>query len=94
MTIPSSINRPIPAASPPSVIMLNVSPAAFITRIVIAIVHGTTSAAISALSADKVNMKTTSTASTRPSKIASRTLRADSATSAAWSYETEKSTSG
>ena len=75
------MKSPIPAASPPSVIMLNVRPATFITMNVIATVHGTTMAATSALSGLIVKASTTSTASARPSTIASRTLLSDSATS-------------
>ncbi len=74
------MKSPIPAASPPSVIMLKVSPTAFITMNVIATVHGTTIAATSALSGLIVNASTTSTDSARPSTIASRTLLSDSAT--------------
>ncbi len=85
ITIASSMNSPMPAAIPPSVIMLNVIPQSAITTSVIAIVHGTTTAATSALSTLIVNIHTTATDSTRPSRIASRTLATDSDTSAAWS---------
>ena len=85
MTIASSMNSPIPAAIPPSVIMLNDIPQSAITTSVIAIVQGTTTAATSALSILIVNIQTTATDNTSPSTIASRTLATDSATSAAWS---------
>ena len=45
ITIASSMKSPIPAASPPSVIMLKVMPNAAIAAKVIAMVHGTTIAA-------------------------------------------------
>ena len=77
------MNSPIPAARPPSVIMLKLSPNAFITTKVIASVHGTTIAAMIAFIMLPVKSSTTSTASTRPSTIASRTLLNDSVTSAA-----------
>ena len=73
----------MPAARPPSVIMLKLSPKAFITTNVMASVHGTTIAAMIALTMLPVKSSTTSTASARPSAIASRTLLNDSVTSAA-----------
>ncbi len=63
--------------------MLKVIPTPFITTKVIAMVHGTTSAATAALARLAVKRNTTTTASTSPSRIASRTLAIDSRTSGA-----------
>ena len=77
----SSMTRPMAAASPPSVIRLKLSPMTQSTTIVTAMVTGITRPAISDEVQSRRKRKRMMQASTRPMKMASRTLEMESRTS-------------
>ena len=83
ITTASSITSPIAIAIAPSVIRLNVCPTSDITNTVIAIVSGIDDALIAVMRACRRNSSRTTTASTAPMSIASRTDFTASRTSAA-----------
>ncbi len=94
MVITSSMTSPTAAASPPSVMMLNVMPKTNRSSTVIASVAGTTSIATSVTRTLRRNTSSTIPASTRPIRMASRTLPVESVTSVLWSYHLTSVTPG
>ena len=85
-TTASSMMMPIATASPPRLIRLSESPASARPSSVMATVSGRLSAAAAVVRHSPRKRSSTSTASAPPISIASRTLRIESRTSAAWSY--------
>ncbi len=93
-TTASSITRPIAIAIAPRVIRLNVWPITHITNTVTASVTGIAAALIAVMRPWRRNRSSTSTASTAPISMASRTEWTASRTRAAWSYTRLRCTPG
>ena len=84
-TIASSITSPIATARPPIDMRFRLWPSSAIGTKVMPRVSGTASAATRPARRSRRNSAITATQSAMPTRIASRTDRIDSSTSAAWS---------